>query len=86
MGNTGLLRHEAEMTLTNSGIHPFDLLLCSSLNRSRREKAKEPLKNQRVSDPIKISPFVVPTTIKRGSYRKRPYGGNSSQSNTQSFF
>ena len=42
MGNTGLLRHEAEMTLMhphlgkrdarNSGTHPFGILPCSSLN------------------------------------------------------
>ena len=43
MGNTGLLRREAEMTLLqpngngkrdarNSGIHPFGRLPCSSLN------------------------------------------------------
>ena len=38
MGNTGLLRREAEMTLLqpqdakNSGIYPFGIPPCSSLN------------------------------------------------------
>ena len=34
---------------------------------------------------VKISPLVVPHSKKRGSYRKRPYGGNSSLSSNQSF-
>ena len=84
MGNTGLLRREAEMTLLQPhlgdtrhqelrhfGLRNFGLPLA-------------PLRNNRVLDPIKITPFVVPTVKK--SHRKNPYGGNSSQSSNQSFF
>ena len=84
MGNTGLLRCEAEMTLLQPHLwetrrqelrnSPF---WHSSLFKSQLVKEgedfllkKAPLKTLRVSDPIKISPFVAPTT--RGSYRKRP--------------
>ena len=77
MGNTGLLRREAEMTL-----------LQPHLGDSRRQELrnspfwldfllkKAHLNNHRVLDPIKISPFMVHIhhNKKRGSYRKRPYG------------
>ena len=42
-------------------------------------------KIHRVLDSIRTNPFVVPTTAKRGSYRKRSYGRKSSQSSNQSF-
>ena len=50
----------------NSGTRPFGTLPCSSLNLWRKVKTssskKAPLKTLRVLYPIKISPFVVPTT------------------------
>ena len=46
-------------------MRPFGRLPCSSLNKSRKVKTsflkKTPQKTLRVSDPIRISPFVVPT-------------------------
>ena len=79
MDNTGLLRSEAEVTLLQPHLgdsrrqelrkSPFGLLLCSSHNKSRMGKTsslkKAPLKIHRVLDPIKISAFVVPTTIRK---------------------
>ena len=101
MGNTGLLRREAKMTL----LHPH-------LGESRRQELRNspfwptPLfKSQLVKDgedfllkkgtgknsqgfgPYQNKPFCgLRHNKKRGSYRKRPYGGNSSQSSNQSFF
>ena len=50
-------------------IRHFGLLLCSSLSWLRMEKSsslkKASLKNHRILDHIKISPFVVPTTIRK---------------------
>ena len=100
MGNTGLLRREAEMTL-----------LQPHLGDSRRQELKNLpfwpthlFKSQLVKDgedflfkkstpkdsqgfgPHQNKPFRGPHhNKKRGSYRKRPYGGNSSQSSNQSF-
>ena len=100
MGNTGLLRREAEMTL----LHPH-------LGESRRQELRNspfwptPLfKSQLVKDgedfllkkdtgknsqgfgPYQNKPFRGPHhNKKRGSYRKRPHRGNSSQSSKQSF-
>ena len=54
MGNTGLLRREAEMTL-----------LQPQLGETRKVKTsflkKAPQKTLSVLDPTRISPFVVPT-------------------------
>ena len=99
MGNTGLLRHEAEMTL-----------LQPHLGDSRRQERNSPFwptalfKSQLVKDgedfllkkgtrkgsqgfgPYQNKPFRGPHHNKKGgSYRKCPYGGNSSQSSNQSF-
>ena len=79
MGNTGLLRREAEMTLLQP--HLGDLgrqelrnlpYWPSPLSKSQLVKdgedfllKKAPLKTHRVLDPIKISPFVVPTTTRK---------------------
>ena len=76
MGNTGLLRREAEMTLLqphlgdsrrqelrNSPFWPTPLFK----SQSRMEKTslkKAPLMTLRVLDPTKTSPFMVPTTRK----------------------
>ena len=100
MGNTGLLRREAEMTL----LHP-------QMGESRRQELRNspfwpsPLfRSQLVKDgedfllkkgtvkhsqgfgPYQNKPFRGPHhNKKRGSYRKCPYGGNSSQSSNQLF-
>ena len=99
MGNTGLLRREAEMTL-----------LQRHLGDSRRQELRNSpfwpslFKSQLVKDgedfllkkgtpkdsqgfgPYQNKPFRGPHhNKKRDSYRKRPYGGNSSQSSNQSF-
>ena len=46
------------------------LLFKSQLVKDREDfllKKKAPLKNDRVLDPIKVSPFVVPTTIRKAA-------------------
>ena len=79
MGNTGLLRCEAEMTLRqphlgdsrrqelrNSPFWPTPLLESQLLKDGEDSLLKKaPLKIHRVLDPIKISPFMVPTTIRK---------------------
>ena len=87
MGNTGLLRREAEMTLLqphlgdsrrqelrNSPFWPTPLFR-SQLVKDGEDflLKKAPLKTHRVLDPIKTSPFVVSTTI-----RKEAPTGNAS--------
>ena len=79
MGNTGLLRREAEMTLLqphlgdsrhqelrNSPFWPtphFKSQLVKDGEDFLLKKA--PLKTLRVLDPIKTSPFMVPTTTRK---------------------
>ena len=99
MGNTDLLRREAEMKLLqpqlgdtrrqelrNSPFWP------SSLFNSQLVKEGEDflLKKGTSKDaegfvPYQNKPFRGPHNKKRVYYRKRPYGGNSSQSSNQSF-
>ena len=76
MGNTGLLRREAAMTLLQPHLGETRCqelrhlsFWQSSLFKSKLVKEgedfllkKAPLKTLRVLDPIKTSPFVVPTT------------------------
>ena len=98
MGKTGLLRHEAEMTLLQPHLgetrcqelrnSPF---WQSSLFKSQLVKEGEAFllkkgtsKDSRGFTPYQNKPFRG-THKKRGSYRKRPCGGNSSQSSNQSF-
>ena len=99
MGNTGLLRHEAEMTLLQPQLgetrrqelrnSPF----ChSSLFKSQLVKEGENFllkkgtsKDSQGFGNYQNKPFRGPHNKKRGSYRKRPYGGNSSQSSNQLF-
>ena len=79
MGNTGLLKHEAEMTLLqphlgdsrrqelrNSPFWPSPLFK-SQLVKDGEDflLKKASLKTHGVLDPIKISPFVVPTTTRK---------------------
>ena len=86
MGNTGLLRHEAEMTL----LHPhlgetrrqeltllaFFLVPVSTCEGGRKlpPQKKAPLQTLTVSHPIKISPFVVPTRGKEAPTVNAPMG------------
>ena len=98
MANTGLLRREAEMTLLHPQLGEMrrqELRNSSfwepSLFESQLVKEGEDflLKKGTSKDcqgfaPYRNKPFRGPHK-KRGSYRKRPYGGNSSQSSNQSF-
>ena len=74
MGNTGLLRREAEMTLLqpqlgetkcqelrNASFWPSSLFKSQSRNVRTSFLKKAPQKILRVSNPTRISPFVVPT-------------------------
>ena len=99
MGNTGLLRREAEMTLLQPQLgetrrqelkdSPF---WHSSLFKFQLVKEGEDFllkkgtsKDSQGFGPYQNKPFRGPHNKKRDSYRKRPYGGNSSQSSNQSF-
>ena len=98
MGNTGLLRRDAETTLLqphlgetrcrelrNSPFWP------SSMFKSQLVKEREDFLKKGTSKdahgfaPYQNKPFHGPHNKTKGSYRKRPYGGNSSQSSNQSF-
>ena len=99
MGNTGLLRCEAEMTLLQPQLGETrrqELRNSSfwdpSLFQSQLVKEGEDflLKKGTSKDsqgfvPYQNKTFRGPHNKKRGSYRKRPIGGNSSQSSNQSF-
>ena len=99
MGNTGLLRREAEMTLLQPQLgetRPQELRNSSfwdpSLFQSQLVKEGEDFllkkgtsKDSQGFAPYQNKPFHGPHNKRRGSYRKRPYGGNSSQSSNQSF-
>ena len=87
MGNTGLLRSEAKMTLLqphlgemrcqelrNSPFWPSSLFKSQSRREKTSSSKKAPLKMLRVSDPIKISPFVVPTIRKEAPTGNAPMG------------
>ena len=97
MGNTGLLRRKAKMTL----LQPYlgetrcqelrNSFWPSSLFKSQLVKEVEDFllkkgtsKDSQGFGPYQNKPFHG-SHKKRGSYRKRPYGGNSSQSSNQSF-
>ena len=100
MGNSGLLRREAEMTLLHPHLgesrhqelrnSPF---WPSPLFRSQLVKDGEDFllkkgtgKNSQGFGPYQNKPFRGSHhNKKRGSYRKHPYGGNSSQGSNQSF-
>ena len=98
MANTGLLRREAEMNLLHPQLGETrrqELRNSSfwgpSLFESQLVKEGEDflLKKGTSKDspgfaPYQNKPFRGPHK-KRGSYRKRPYGGNTSQSSNQSF-
>ena len=75
MGNTGLLRREAEMTLSS--------LFKSQLVKEGEDflLKKDTYKDSQGFEPFQNKPFRGPHK-KRGS---RPYGRNSSQSSNQSF-
>ena len=98
MANTGLLRCEAEMTLLHPQLGEMrcqelrnSSFWDSSLFKSQLVKEGEDFllkkgtsKDSQGFAPYQNKPFCDPHK-KRGSYRKRPYGGNTSQSSNQSF-
>ena len=98
MANTGLLRREAEMTLLHPQLGEtrrqelrnssfWDASLFESQLVKEGEDfllKKDTSKDSQGFAPYQNKPFCGPHK-KRGSYRKRPYGGNSSQSSNQSF-
>ena len=96
MGNTGLLRREVTLLQPHLGKtrcqelgnSPF---WHSSLFKSQLVKEGEDFllkkgtsKDSQGFGRYQNKPFQGPHNKKRGSYRKRPYGGNSSQSSNQS--
>ena len=100
MGNTGLLRRKAEMTLLqphlgdsrcqelrNSPFWPTPLFRSQLVKDGEEFLLKKGTpKDSQGFGPYQNKPFRGPHhNKKRGSYRKRPYGGNSSQSSNQSF-
>ena len=92
MGNTGLLRREAEMTLLQPHLGETRcqelrnvFFWPPSLFKSQTSFLKKaPQKILRVSDPTRISPFVVPTR-KEAPTGNAPTGAISSQSSNQLF-
>ena len=98
MGNLVLLRREAEMTvlqphlgetrcqeLKNASFWPPSLFKSQLLKEGEDFLLKKGTsKDSQGFGPYQNKPFRGPHK-KRGSYRKRPYGGNSSQSSNQSF-
>ena len=99
MGNTGLLRRKAQMTLLQPQLGDTrcqelrnSLFGPSFLFKSQLVKEGEDflLKKGTSTEsqgfgPYQNKPFCGPNNKKRGSYRKRPYGDNSSQSSNQLF-
>ena len=98
MGNSGLPRREAKMTqlhpqlgetrrqeLRNASFWPSSLFKSQLVKEGEDFLLKKaPHKILRVFQPFQNKPFRGPHK-KRGSYRKRPYGGNSSQAVTSRF-
>ena len=97
MGNTGLLRREMTLLQPQLGETRRQELRNSSfwdpsLFQSQLVKEGEAFllkkgtsKDSQGFAPYQNKPFCGPHNKKRGPYRKRPYGGNSSQSSNQSF-
>ena len=99
MGNTGFLRREAEMTLLypqlgetrcqelrNSSFWDPSLFQSQLVKEGEDFLLKKGTsKDSQGFAPYQNKPFRGPHNKKRGSYRKRPYAGNSSQSSHQSF-
>ena len=97
MGNTGLLRHKVEMTLLqphlmetrrqeirNSSFWPPSLFESQLVKEGEDFLLKKAPQKTQSFGPYQNKPFRG-SHKKRGSCRKRPYGGNSSQSSNQSF-
>ena len=98
MANTGLLRREAKVTLLHPQLGEtrrqelrnssfWDVSLFESQLVKEGEDfllKKGTSKDSQGFAPYQNEPFRGPHK-KKGSYRKRPYGGNSSQSSNQSF-
>ena len=97
MGNTGLLRREAEMTLLqphlgetrrqelrNSSFWDSSLFM-SQLVKEGKDFLLKKGTSEDSQGFAPYKPFHGSHNKKRGPYRKRPYGGNSSQSSNQLF-
>ena len=98
MANTGLLRREAKMNLLHPQLGETrhqelrnSYFWDPSLFKSQLVKEGEDFllkkgtsKDSQGFAPYQNKPFCGPHK-RRGSYRKRPYGGNTSQSSNQSF-
>ena len=95
MGNSGLLRPEAEMTLLqpqlgetrcqelrNASFWPASLFKSQLVKEGEDFHLKKVPQKTQGFRPYQNKPFHYPHK-KRGSYRKRPYGGNSSQNSNQ---
>ena len=99
MANTSLLRREAKMTLLqpqfgetrhqelgNSSFWDPSLFQSQLVKEGEDFLLKKGTsKDSQGFKPYQNKPFRGPHNKRRGSYRKRPYGGNSSQSSNQSF-
>ena len=100
MANTGLLRREAEMTLLwqpqlgetrrqelrNSSFWDPSLFQSQLVKEGEDFLLKKGTsKDSQGFAPYQNKSFRGPHNKRKGSYRKRPYGGNSSQSSNQSF-
>ena len=97
MGNTGLLRREAEMTLLQPHLGEMRtqelallalfLVQVSTCEGGRRlaSQKKAPLKTLRVLHPIKISPFVVSTIRKETPTGNAPVGATPHKAVTNRF-
>ena len=96
MGNTGLLRSKADMTLLqpqlgktrhqelrNSPFWPSSLFKSRLVKEGEDILKKDTSKDAQGFGPYQNKPFRGPHNKKRGSYRKHPYGGNSSQNGNQ---
>ena len=99
MGNTGLLRRKAEMTLLqphlgdtrhqelrNSPFWPSSLFKSQLVKEGENFLLKKaPVKMLRVLDPIKTSPFVVPTIRKEAPTGNAPMGATPLKAVTNCF-
>ena len=99
MGNTGMLRREAEMTLLQPHLGETRLqelrnspFWHSSLFKSQLVKEGEDFllkkgtsKDSQGFGPYQNKPFCGPHNKKRGSYRKRPYGATPHKAVTNHF-
>ena len=95
MGNTNLLKREAEMTHLQPHLgdtrrqelrsSPFQPTLNNELRMEKSSSLKGTPKDPLGFGPYQNKPFRGPHNNKRGSYRKRPCGEQSTPSSNQFF-